>query len=353
MSDWLPPVLLIAGGLSIPFGLWALISGAEASVYPEYSSQRTDERGVSVFYESLSNTGRLELSRNFQPLSRLHSNGTGILVIGVRLNGDAEAMDRLLIECEALAKTGDRVAVTLEPDISNSSRPSEMSWYAFEKRDLHLVWNSKKPLRARDQFHWVAGFQPGSSWRVLREKNQHAEAIERPVGEGVLVLVSNSDEFTNANMVKQRDTILLLTLLGRQRKIAFDESHLGIVETGSVLGLARHYRLQGFLGSTLVLCILFLWRSASAFPPRRDRAPYAAQIRDPLSGLATLLERSLPKRDLIAQCLRARAQADRSGANTRRLNDWMREEADGQEPLVMYRHLQDSLHSKRKITQTR
>ena len=67
--------------------------------------------------------------------------------------------------------------------------------------------------------------------------------------------------------------------LGPNRRVVFDERHLGIAESGSVVALARRFRLSGFALGLGLCAALFLWRNAAAFPP-----PPAVPARDDARG---------------------------------------------------------------------
>jgi hypothetical protein len=345
MPDRVARFLLLAACLTIPFTLWALLStsAGSGSLYPEFSSLRSDANGALVLYDSLAQTGYFQVVRNFRPISQTHWKGATVLALGIPLRANADETARLFADCEALARLGNRMVVILQPSIVGSTALANYDWSPFEKRDLHLTWTK----RNQKPTIWQAAFQPGKSWRVLRTENGSDRAIERAVGPGTLVLALSSDRFTNVGMLKQRDASLMLTLLGAARQVVFDESHLGIAETGTVLGLARRYRLQGFLIGVLVLAALYLWRSSSAFPPQPEAEKAVPERLDPIAALSRLLERSLPETQLIEECRRARAQVDRGVSKNSALASVIAEQASERNPVRLFENLQGVLASGR------
>jgi hypothetical protein len=328
---------LIAGWLAIPLLIWLVLAnaGSSQSLYPEFSSLRSDENGTLVFYESLQKTGFFQVERNFRPMGQAHIAGATVLAIGVPLTSVAQT-NKPISDCEAVAHNGNRCVVILQPSAFMVGTPKKTGWYPFENRGVHLVWKKETDAGA-DVASWSASFDAGPEWQVLKRRDGQAVAIER----SMLVLALDSGRFTNLGMLKQRDSELAVTLLGRHQRVVFDESHLGVVETGTLLGLARHYRLQGFLAGLLVLCILFLWRNGSAFPPVAELEA-APQPVDAISTLAGLLERGLPRNQLIEECVRARMESDNSASRSAMLQETMREHAGERDIVRLFQLLQIS-----------
>ena len=95
---------------------------------------------------------------------------------------------------------------------------------------------------------------------------------------------------------------MLAELAGHSSQIVFDESHLGVVESGSFMGLARKYGLGGFVLATLLLFTLFIWKnSTSLLPPLKEVSSSMGivQGRDSSTGFVNLLRRSIPRDRLL------------------------------------------------------
>jgi hypothetical protein len=120
-----------------------------------------------------------------------------------------------------------------------------------------------------------------------------------------VVLRSESDDFNNQSTAAMDRLNAVSAAIGSSDQAIFDEQHFGIAESGSVVGLARHFRLGGMFIGLAICAALFLWKSASAFPPPAAAAPVERLAgRTSLSGLLTLLRRHIAPRDLAAACWR-------------------------------------------------
>ena len=164
------------------------------------------------------------------------------------------------------------------------------------------------------------------AWRVLYEAGGHPVAIERDFGPGSMVFISDSFLFSNEAMRQDRQPGLLAWTVGSNRHVIFDETHLGIAEGTGVMVLARQYRMHGLFVALAVLALLYVWKSACPLIPRyesRGEGTIVAQVpgRDAVSGLANLLKRSVPQREILSVCLAEWRQAfGRSPRNAERLN---------------------------------
>ena len=137
-------------------------------------------------------------------------------------------------------------------------------------------------------------------------------------------------------------------MLFRSSRVIFDEQHFGMAESGTVVGLARHFRLTGMALGLALCAALFIWKNAAGFPPAAD-APRSATLsgRTSISGLYTLLRRHIKPADLAATCWnewltgnRRELSADRQARAEAILRD------RGRQPLDAVREIQTVLHSK-------
>ena len=146
------------------------------------------------------------------------------------------------------------------------------------------------------------------AWRTLYTNPEGgAVAIERPLGAGTLVLLTDSWHFTNEALRDDRTAEWLAWLVGRSRRVIFDETHLGIREQPGVAMLARRYRLHGVVAVLAVLAGLFVWRNSTSFPPveptpRQPGDNAAVQGREAAAGFVSLLRRNLPVASLASTC---------------------------------------------------
>jgi hypothetical protein len=277
---------LFAAGVMYLFG----IQFAAGDVYPEYSSLRTDPSGTKLLFDSLSVTPGLTASRNYLPLDVLDVNGA-VLLLGLN-PGEFGENEEGLRRLEKLAREGHRIiaAMALPTDYN------EIMALALEK-----TWNVKLGADAGRKVHRLF-FTEAKDWTVLDRIGPKLLAVERAFGKGSIVLFAESDDFTNVSTVSADRLEMVSLAIGGSTHVIFDEQHLGIAETGSFVGLARRFRLSGLALGLAILAALFVWRSASGFPPPRVVAGAPIAGRTSAAGLLTLLKRHIPPEELAGAC---------------------------------------------------
>jgi hypothetical protein len=125
------------------------------------------------------------------------------------------------------------------------------------------------------------------------------DLVELRFAKGILVIAPDALAFSNGVLAFAPNTRLITKALGTSKLVVFDESHLGLSESGTIVGLARRYRLEGLALGLAVFVALFLWRSMSPFPPlATSQEPRLIAGRTSSSGLTTLLARNVPPQDL-------------------------------------------------------
>jgi hypothetical protein len=326
MSGWraLPVVLLLAAGFT--YGLMRLfgVQFASGSVYPEYSSLRSDPTGSKLLFESLARMPGIAAVRSFGPLEFTEETNATIVLLGLGTQiPNLETMERA-------AGRGNRIVVAFNAEsVSRAPRAGalEKLWHVrlgvdLDKKHVHHLY-----------------FAEAKEWRVLDRVGEKLLAIERGFGKGTVVLLAESDSFSNESAAAADQLELVSAALGDHSRMVFDEQHFGISESGSIVGMARRFRLGG-LGFGLALCAaLFIWRNASQFPPPASTPPVEAFAgRTSLSGLLTLLRRHIPPSELPAVCWRE-WQAGNRHAPPERLK---RADASARE-------IQAALHSKGEL----
>jgi hypothetical protein len=266
---------------------------SSGNVYAEYSSQRTDRMGTAAIYEALSKVYP-EVSRNEISLRSLTVTDSEILAIGLDpFELDTDSLDAL----EGLAKRGNRVVVALDGgayvfDIKRMNEPLEAKW------QVALVDSRHRQPQPSDSFGFRTAFHSGWS--------EAGAAVTRNFGKGSVVLLGSSWLFTNDALRQDRDSAALNRAIGNPTRILFDETHLGSVEQGTVMGLARQFRLQGVLAVALVCALLFIWQSSAPFPPERtssgsdDTRLAAASAGE---GLRNLLAHHIAPNRLMSACV--------------------------------------------------
>jgi hypothetical protein len=275
-----------------------------SDLLPEYSTLRTDPNGLAVVFEALRAAAAMPVTRSNRPPGLIKDRDATLVFAGLSLFDDSPGAESTIADLQTLAEKGNRVVASLRGG-PNRFEKERTAW------DVRL---SAMPPSEQDEddddesIRWPAYFQAGSAWRILRSEKDHPVIIERGFGSGSVVLLASTWPLTNEAMVQDRRTELLTSLLTAKARVIFDESHLGLEESGTVMALGRRFHLQGFLLGLLLLACLFIWSNLAGFPP--DRSPAVRPTgRDSLSGLSILLARNIPEKNLIKTCLAERQKS--------------------------------------------
>ncbi len=268
-------------------------------VYPEYSSLRTDPRGARLLFDSLAALPGVAVTRNYAPLENVEEERSSIVLLGLPQSfGQPDELKMY----ERLAKTGGRVIGGFGALDDARKMPESLA----KDWGVRLAYN--RDLKgARSQY-----FVQSDGWQTVKIEQGKPVAIERSFGRGTVVLLASSEDFTNESSVGMKRLEQVSSILGQPSHIVFDEAHLGIAESGSVVGLARRFRLTGVAFGLAICAALFIWRNASAFPP-----PAPANVgsgysgRTSRAGLLTLLHRHVPPSALVAACWQQWISANR------------------------------------------
>lgn len=354
--------LLVAGALV--YGLMQLfqLRFAAGDVYPGCSTLRADPLGAKAFYESL---GALaDVQRNHRPLTRLPTGrDTTLFLLGADLEDVRLTLDEFK-RLEAFVDEGGRLVIALYPLLQRlparwsatraaqplpgmptnapappgkskgspfgaDDDPFELAKIRFTERwglglDLAVLskdaagkyppataWRrTDRPLPETIHSHTALYFTHfKSDWRVIYARtNDQAVVIERPLGRGTMVLLADSYYFSNEALLVDRQSALLAWLVGPNRQVLFDETHLGVQEDPGVVTLARQYRLHGLALALLILALLFVWKNAATFlPPAEEQlAQERGELvrgKDAAAGFVNLLRRNLRPADLLPLCV--------------------------------------------------
>ncbi len=293
--------------------------------YPPYSSLNAQKNGAKLLFAALAGTGKLSVERNYRPLSLLRVKNSAILFLGITPASALQWTDSNLTTLERLASAGNRVAIVLTGD----------------PLDWKQLANNKSPLLHR----WRLPIEPGSSPLRLNSGNgwqfEEAGLLGKKFGAGVVLFLLHAEHFTNQPVSETPWQTILPVLVGPYASVIFDESHLGIEETGSVAGLARRYRLQGLIAGLLLLAGLFIWKQAIRFSPLVQEPGNLPQpsMRD---VLGSLLAENISSPDLIPLCI----------------DEWnryqpkhllSRDAVTSEEPVDAYRRIQEELALRKPI----
>jgi len=333
MRGWKAAASAVALAVVFLGGLVALFTAdfAGGEVYPEYSTLRADPDGAKLLFESLTRLPGLTVTRNFMPVQNLAANGSTVVLLGLRELDPAEL--------EKLAKRGNRVVAALREDWR--PEPKE-SGEIFKQWQVRIAVDQEKDHTDRLYFSQAQG------WRPMERSGEKLLAIERGFGHGTVVLLAASGDFSNGSAVALDRLPQVTAALGSNMDIVFDESHLGIAESGSVVGLARRFRMMGLAAGLAIVAALFIWRNSSSFPDVGQASrPVSFAGRTSASGLLTLLRKNLAPRELTAACWQewlAGRRREFSPERVERAQQIARDLAD--RPLEAAREIHAVLHSK-------
>ena len=271
-------------------------------VYPPYSSLRTDPLGTKALYESLAGLDDLQVSRLYKPRTQIAPQ-SALVVLGLNPVAWDQITQKTLTEYENLVAKGGRLVLGFLP-VHAQSKSLEYPLLA-DRWKLRFKYRPEEDGEATDGIprDSTLYFAPGEEWTVVLEDGDAPITVERQFGSGTIVLVAQTYPLSNEGLREDRDAPEIARLFGAARNIAFDENHFGIQDSGSVTILMRKYHLEPAIAVLLLTALLFLWRSASSLlPPRSSDKDQAVAGRDAQEGLVSLLERSLPEKDLLNTC---------------------------------------------------
>jgi hypothetical protein len=302
-------------------------------LYPEWSSLRSDPDGTRVLFDSLAATGRVVTVRQYKTLAQSPERGATILFLGYSPNSLVSASNGDLDGFEQSARSGNRLVFAMNPE-QWSGPPKQEADSALAKKWGVAV--DRVPGKADDDIELY--FAKAANWKPDITEKSRPVVIERAFGSGSIVLTTSSEVFANQNLAADRNSALLVQLIGDNARVIFDESHLGVQDTGSMLGLVHKYRLDGALWGLLAVAIAFVWNHAAGFPPPEPRLAAATTGHDSRAGLAQLLRRQIPTSRIIDVCV-----SEWERTNTRVKLPKPGNQAD---PIETYRSFQRELTSK-------
>jgi hypothetical protein len=217
---------------------------------------------------------------------------------------------QILLKPEACASLKDRWGLT----IAFKEKPSDQAVIVSD--DLAQTRTSGLPQSI--SWHTALYFdQLENAWRIIYAADGQAVIVERPYGNGSLVLSADSFFLSNEALRSERHPQLLSWLISEGANIVFEETHFGIFKHPGILSLLKKHRFHGFVFSIIALALLFLWKNSVYFvpPPKIPHIDSVKDVnsnRDSVQGLVSLLRRYIPKRRLLQTCVREWERAFRS-----------------------------------------
>lgn len=362
-------LLSLAAGVAL-YQLFALRFEA-GDLFPAGSSLNSDPIGSMALFRAVGRTDGITAIRNYRPLERQSLANATVLLLGSssRLLSDRTVATRL----DRLAADGNRIVIAFAPTSAAPAAPTPSDKDADDDKACAentpaTAWGlttallavgpqhpANRPVRgalAADipglpptaRFASRLTLHPVAGWRSVYVVDNRALILERTIGSGSLVVVSDSSIFSNEALKLDRQTELLTWLLGSNRTVIFDETHLGVTEQGGIMTLARRFGLTPLLGVGLLLAGLYIWRQSLALLPRlrpeRDDRTVGVE-HDSFNGLVNLLRRSIPADRLLATCCQEwRKSFSHELQHDSALRDELRDALQaGDDPLGRYRRI--------------
>jgi hypothetical protein len=274
---------------------------AAGDFYPAYSSLRSDPKGAKLLFDTLSRLPGFSVIRNYLPLEYF-TGKSAVLLLG--LSPAAFDMD-FLKRAERLAQNGSRVVAAME---FRGEAPREDN---HEKSPLEQTWHVGLKFDSKANDAHRLSLAPGAEWTVREQIGSRILAIERTFGAGSVLLLAESDDFGNESTLAGDRLDRVSAAIGDYTRVAFDEQHFGIAESGSVVQLARKFRLLGLALGLVIVGALAIWKNASPFPPPLAAGPGQNVGRTSFEGLLALLRRHVRARDLVRTCWEEWLKANR------------------------------------------
>jgi hypothetical protein len=201
-------------------------------------------------------------------------------------------------------------------------RVKMMPYTLLAKGGDDLQWRGSLPLdkdelpqwHSNSYFEFVAAddqvkrFVPvagTNKWTVHAGKQDRPMVIERTIGQGSVVMLSDSYFASNEALFKEPRPAFLSWLVGHAETVIFDETHLGTGENPGIMTLARRYRLHGMFIGALILFALFIWRNTMSLvpPSHEEEASDAVAGHGATAGLISLIKRGVPSGAILKRCL--------------------------------------------------
>ncbi|MBE9503782.1 MAG: DUF4350 domain-containing protein [Proteobacteria bacterium] len=364
-------VIIFIGGLANLL----ILRFESGDVYPPYSSLRADPLGTKILFESLHSLKEVSVSRNYGPAAKLGGNSPEtIFFIGVQdmaLNSVTEKEVNVL---ESIASAGGRLIFLFYPQkpckcddeeektgLKKNTHEGEKKPSAPEKEEDALsgmvslkerwgfetdrtrgnpkdeqkisnagIVEKEGTLPEEIEVHSALYFKDLSeNWNAIYKREGLPLIMERTFGKGSIVIAADAFFASNEALVAKRHAGLLSWLIGSNRSIIIDETHLGIEDNQGVVSLARKYGLEGLFAAIMLVTLLFIWRSTmSLIPPVNDEDFTGGigadkQGRDHLSGFVGLLKRKVPSNRILALCLKEweKSPAPHSGTSPEEMKE--------------------------------
>lgn len=310
-------VMVCLGGLA---ALLYFANSAALQSTPAYSTFNTGPDGAKLVFDALRDARLVQVSRQFKSVSLQKPHHATVLFLGVEPLTLTTSEQSYFDELERSAENGNCLVLAVTNDPPSLKPKHEL----LERTGVRFV---------TDKNTHTSSIDVDKSWKPLPEYSPYV--WQRDFGQGSIILVGEAGRLTNKGIAtSDENRHLLQQLISNRSSVVFEEAHLGIRETGSIAGLARHYHLQGFIAGLILLAALFVWSRSVSFPPMPPLPEKASLGVDARSMLVELMSRHL-KGQLMAACV---AEWNRTRAHAPAI-----QVPEENNPVVAYTKLQESL----------
>ncbi len=321
------------------FGLTELFQMrfSAGDIYPAYSSLRADPLGTKAYLEAIGRIRDISAERNYKRLPKLDTDST-LFILGVSSKAVGVISEEEARALESFISGGGRLVMTFLPEVSvpevdekvkdkekpNSAEKKNYTslpqrWgfaLSYQKtasgqrqKPQDAIAGAGRPLSPSVPWHSAAFFDAAEqNWIPIYKVSDRPVMVERRYGKGTIVLATDTYFASNEAILRDRRPELLAWLAGPHKKIVFDETHNGILETPGVASLFRKYNLHAFFAGFILLAGVYIWKNSMSLVPARaeDDAgiPDFTTGRDQLSGIISLLRRNVPPGQLLEVCIR-------------------------------------------------
>jgi hypothetical protein len=333
------PAVALAAFLLIALsaGLLYFAGLTTPNAYPNMSSLNSGPKGAKLLFDALNSMYSLSVSRNYLPFIQWHPSSTTILLLGVTPETLNSFEKDDLLQLERLTQRRNRLVLGIR-DVTFLGKPDPKKPYLVKARwGIQIL---KGPRNGNETPHLV--LDKDASWQAVKGMTY---TVEKHFGnQGTIIIALHSDALSNAYLAANQDNLQEIPpMIGRNTSVVFEETHLGIEESGSIAALARRYKLQGLIAGLLLLVGLFIWNQSVSFPPppqfetERDSQVIGA---DPRGMFAGLIARHLTPQTLIKSCISEWNRVKPQQRITSELSP-------NTDPVAAYRQLHETLHNKR------
>lgn len=243
---------------------------------------------------------------------------------------ESDGKDEDKVEEEIESDLGPRFEVRFGiglADLDSFERPDD-GWEATaEAGEYEELLKDRLPVW-KSQYRFEIEPEAEEAWKVVASIEGEPVAVERTLGEGSIVVTTDSYFAGNEALFLGGSSEFLLWLVGEKSRIIFDETLHGSEETTGVIKLLRQYRLHGLLIGVVVLVLLWGWRSSNSLAPGDEEVERGlvgegggVSGEDSGSGFTSLLRRSIPANQLISNCLETWGSSLRSAVPAEKKQD--------------------------------